>query len=127
MITKTRLAVYKNNKLDLGFPLVETAVTIGRDNGNSVQLPDTKVSKFHATVRPEEGQWVIEDLGSTNGTRVNGNVVKIATLANGDRIGIGPFVLRFETSVDGEWVPSFMMEQSSMIAEQTIIHKDGKP
>jgi pSer/pThr/pTyr-binding forkhead associated (FHA) protein len=126
MITKTRLAIYKDRKLDLAIPLVGTAVTIGRDNGNSVQLPDTKVSKFHAAIRPEGGQWTLEDLGSTNGTTVNGNAVTKVVLAPSDRIRIGPFDLCFETSVTGEWVPSFRIDESPMIADQTIVHNGGK-
>ncbi|MFM2197090.1 MAG: hypothetical protein RLZZ505_522 [Verrucomicrobiota bacterium] len=125
MITKTRLAIYKDRKLDLAIPLVGTVVTIGRDNGNSVQLPDKMVSKFHATIRPEGGQWTLEDVGSTNGTMVNGNVITKAVLAPGDRIRIGPFDLRLETSVTGEWVPSFRIEESSMIADQTIVQGGG--
>lgn len=127
MITKIRLAVYKNKKLDLAVPVTEITTTIGRDDGNSVQLPDTKVSKFHAVIRAKDEQWTIEDLGSTNGTMVNGADIKSSQLVNGDLISIGPFELVFESSVTGEWVPSFLMDQSSKIACQTIFQAPKGP
>lgn len=127
MITKTRLAVYKDKKLDLAIPVTEAAITIGRDNGNSVQLPDPKVSKFHAVLRVKDGKWMIEDLGSTNGTMVNGSGIQSAPLLNRDRISIGPFELVFESSVTGDWVPSFLMDESSRIACQTIVQAPKEP
>ena len=127
MITKVRLAVYKNKKLDLAVPITDVTTTIGRDNGNSVQLPDEKVSKFHAVIRAKDGQLTIEDLESTNGTLVNGEGIKSAQLANGDRISIGPFELIFETSVTGAWVPAFILEESSRTACETVMQAPKQP
>ena len=59
MKSNTRLAVYKGNQLDLALPVTEAATTIGRDDGNSIQLPDPQVSKRHAVIHAKEGVWTI--------------------------------------------------------------------
>ena len=127
MKSKTRLAVYKGNKLDLALPVTEAATTIGRDDGNSLQLPDPQVSKRHAVIRAKGDVWMIEDLNSTNGIKVNGESVKRAELNNGDRIRIGPFELVFESTTDDEWVPSLVIDMSSKVAYQTIVQPPGGP
>lgn len=123
----TRLAVYKGTKLDLAFPITNALTTIGRDDGSSIQLPDPQVSKHHAVIHAKDDGWTIEDLDSTNGFRVNGQKVKRATLKNGDRIRIGPFDLVFESSATGDWVPSYVIDQSSQVAHQTIMQAPGRP
>ena len=124
---KARLAIYKGAKLDLSFPLAETATTIGRDAGNAIQLPDPEVSKRHAVVRAQGDAWTIEDLDSTNGIIVNKARVKRADLKEGDRIRIGPFELIFECSATGEWRSSLIIDLSSKVAGQTIPHDPGNP
>ena len=124
---KARLAIYKGAKLDLSFPLAETASTIGRDAGNAIQLPDPEVSKRHAVVRAQGEAWLIEDTDSTNGLTVNGARVKRADLKEGDRIRIGPFDLIFECSATGEWTSSLVIDLSSKVAGQTIPHDPGSP
>jgi pSer/pThr/pTyr-binding forkhead associated (FHA) protein len=59
-------------------------------------VTDTSVSRRHAEIRPSAGGWVIVDLGSTNGTRVNGAPVTERKLDDGDTITVGDAVLRFE-------------------------------
>ena len=75
---------------DLGTP-----VTIGREEGNVLRLNDERVSRFHAKVQHDNGEIILTDLESTNGTRVNGNVVQIRRLRPGDRIGLGRSLLLF--------------------------------
>jgi pSer/pThr/pTyr-binding forkhead associated (FHA) protein len=74
---------------------IPTPVTVGREEGNVVQLNDERVSRFHLKIQEDEGQIVLTDLESTNGTRVNGEFVKICTLRPGDVISIGRTVLLF--------------------------------
>jgi hypothetical protein len=74
-------------------------VTIGRHPDCDVVLNDSEVSRQHAEVRREDDSFVIVDLGSLNGTKVNGAGVKGArTLIDGDTIVIGAHTLQFETS-----------------------------
>lgn len=68
-------------------------VTIGREEGNLLRLNDERVSRYHAKVQVDDGDMILTDLGSTNGTRVNGQVVEIRRLRIGDRITLGRSVL----------------------------------
>lgn len=78
--------------------LGEDHVTIGRLPDCTVTLPDAQVSRHHAEIRPDGDGFVVADLGSTNGTRVNGARVREHHLVDGDEIVVGSTVLRFEAS-----------------------------
>jgi hypothetical protein len=77
------------------FRELPTPVTIGREEGNALRLNDERVSRFHAKIQFDNSEIILTDLESTNGTRVNGNVVQIRRLRHGDRIGVGRSVLLF--------------------------------
>jgi pSer/pThr/pTyr-binding forkhead associated (FHA) protein len=77
------------------FRELATPVTIGREEGNALRLNDERVSRYHAKVQHDNGEIILTDLESTNGTRVNGNVVQIRRLRPGDIISIGRSLLRF--------------------------------
>jgi hypothetical protein len=68
-------------------------VGIGRHVSNDIQLLSRAVSNFHAEILKENGSLVIRDLGSTNGTRVNGESVEKSPVSPGDSIRIGNHVL----------------------------------
>ena len=70
-------------------------VTFGRAPGCTVSVPDDSfVSQVHARVFTDQGNVIIEDLGSTNGTYVNGNRITVAQVMHrGDRLQIGGTVL----------------------------------
>ncbi len=72
-------------------------VTIGREEGNLLRLNDERVSRFHAKVQHEDGDVILTDLESTNGTRVNGSPIQIRRLRAGDQINIGRSMLLFGT------------------------------
>src|SRR3954471_4954611 len=72
-----------------------TPVTIGREEGNILRLNDERVSRFHAKVQQDNGDIILTDLESTNGTRVNGAVVQIRRLRIGDRVCVGRSLLLF--------------------------------
>jgi len=71
-------------------------LTIGRATDAMVRLTDTSVSRRHAEVRRTGDGWSIVDLGSTNGTRVNGSPITERRLQDGDTITVGDAALRFE-------------------------------
>jgi hypothetical protein len=71
-------------------------VLLGRSRECDVMLSDPNVSRRHAEVRAEGGRWVVADLGSTNGIKVNGQRVDSAALEPGDRITLGLTDLTFE-------------------------------
>jgi len=73
-------------------------VTIGRLADCDVAVTDESVSRRHAEVRRRGSEIVVVDLGSTNGTKVNGAGVRERRLADGDEISVGSTKLRFEAS-----------------------------
>jgi pSer/pThr/pTyr-binding forkhead associated (FHA) protein len=78
------------------FELPGEAVTIGRDRTNDVVVPgDSKVSRLHAEMQVREGQWVLVDLGSRNGTFVNGRRIRQHPLRDGDRLQLGEVTFSF--------------------------------
>jgi len=70
---------------------------IGRNPGCQIRLQDESISREHAFVSFDEsdGSWVIEDLQSTNGTKLNGKRVRSATLSHGDRVQVGQTQFEF--------------------------------
>ena len=74
-------------------------VTIGRQSGCTITIRDTNVSREHAQLRRRPNGWTLRDLGSTNGTKLNGvRVEGEQTLANGDVIMLGAIKVTFEIS-----------------------------
>jgi hypothetical protein len=70
---------------------------IGRDAGNDIALPDEAASARHAVLELRDGEWWIEDLGSTNGTLVNGvRISKAERLRAGDQLSVGRVSMRLE-------------------------------
>jgi predicted component of type VI protein secretion system len=76
---------------------VPIPVTIGREEGNVLRLNDERVSRYHAKVQIEDGDIILTDLDSTNGTRVNGTAIQIRRLRAGDQVSIGRTMLLFGT------------------------------
>lgn len=68
-------------------------ITIGREEGNAVQVNDERVSRFHVKIQEDDGRLVVTDLDSTNGTRINGHPCSLKILRYGDTISIGRTVL----------------------------------
>src|SRR5205807_10635907 len=76
----------------------EDPVTVGRLPECDIVLADSNVSRRHAEVRRQGNGFVVVDLGSTNGTKVNGVGVRERRLADGDELRVGNTRLRFEAS-----------------------------
>ena len=77
--------------------LSNTRYTIGRQTTCDIVISDNNVSRVHAELRFIHNTWSIEDRGSTNGTRINGNlIVEPTQLTPGDAIGFGSVTIRFE-------------------------------
>jgi pSer/pThr/pTyr-binding forkhead associated (FHA) protein len=71
-------------------------IVIGRDQEAPLQILDTKVSRKHCRIYLEAGMWRFEDLGSANGSKVNGFSKTACPLESGDKIEIGQTVLTFK-------------------------------
>jgi len=81
-------------------------INVGRVQGNDLMLPKGNVSKHHARLLFRDGRFIVTDLKSTNGTYVNGRKISQATIVReGDKIYIGDFVLRLETTSQAAALP----------------------
>jgi hypothetical protein len=79
------------------FLLHQDITTFGRTTGNDIVIPDGTVSRNHARLLFSQGRWFAEDMGSSNGTWVNGTRVSQPTpLSNGDELRLGDDVFTFE-------------------------------
>lgn len=91
-------------------PLGEEEITIGREPGNTIQLTEQNVSRQHARLTPGSEGWVIEDLDSYNGVRVNGVLIEgTVNLNEGDVVQIGDYHLGITNNA----------EQTNLVAERT--------
>lgn len=84
------LVVHPPNGRPQVVPLREGRVSLGRAGGATVVVDDVYVSDEHAEIVPDEGGWTVRDLGSTNGTFLNGAKVSQPTfLSSGDQLRLG--------------------------------------
>jgi len=89
--------------------LMEGCYRIGRESSNDLALPHTAISRRHALLASQAGQWLLTDSGSTNGLWWNGRRVQQLLLRDGDRVRFGPWSeqdlpeLRFHRPAPGPW------------------------
>ena len=92
------LTIIKGPQTGNTFELEGTETTIGRDPSNGIFLNDMTVSRAHAKVIRNAAGVMIEDLGSLNGTWVDGAIVNSAPLHDGSSVQIGTFTLIYHES-----------------------------
>ncbi|HEY1015667.1 MAG TPA: FHA domain-containing protein [Herpetosiphonaceae bacterium] len=109
-------AVQSVNRCDLTAPVI----SIGRE-GNVLNLPNPQVSRRHAEVRAIPNGHEVRDLGSSNGTFVNGQRVQARPLQRGDVIQIGPFKLVY----DGRSLDQFDQRGAMRIDARTLVRVVG--
>ncbi len=100
-----RLHVTLSDGKTKDFPLKKQKVVIGRNENNDFVLPDPLASRHHVQINKERKGYVLKDLGSHNGTKVNGKLIREVRLREHDEIQIGQSKLVF------------------LIAEETVIPK----
>jgi hypothetical protein len=90
---QTALLLMDGKRLVVG----PAGVTLGRSRQCDVVLNDPNVSRRHAEIRPRGGSWVLTDLGSTNGCRINGRRIDGSeVIRSGDKLEVGETSLTFE-------------------------------
>lgn len=98
------LVFYKKNGTHRVIPLPSSVTMIGRRRSCDLRIPLTSISRKHCQLNLNQGVWMIRDLGSRNGTYLNGKRVKEDVIQAGDSIGIGPLAFMFQ--VDGQPAPA---------------------
>jgi pSer/pThr/pTyr-binding forkhead associated (FHA) protein len=122
------------------FDAVEVPVTIGREEGNTIQLNDERISRFHLRIQQDHDDLVLTDLESTNGSKVNNEDVQLKILRHGDLITLGRSTLllgtRNEINNDLEGLSSVNQKRSAQgssesksevaVADDQDWHKDSR-
>lgn len=99
MVSTPVLTIIKGPQTGNVFELDGTETTVGRDPANGIFLNDMTVSRSHAKIIRSVAGTVIEDLGSLNGTWVDGAIVNSAPLHDGSSVQIGTFTLVYHESL----------------------------
>ena len=89
------LYVVTNDGQIFNFPISKDTVRIGRSNDNDLILADNTVSRYHTEIQKKKNDYIVADLGSYNGTRLNGKSIQKVFLKHGDKIQIGSSKLTF--------------------------------
>jgi len=79
---------------------LQTPITIGREEGNTIQLNDERVSRCHLKIQQDSDKMVLTDLDSTNGTKVNGEDCQLRNLRSGDIVAVGRSLIRIGTDAE---------------------------
>ncbi|HKZ86573.1 MAG TPA: FHA domain-containing protein [Anaerolineae bacterium] len=89
-----KLTMQQGPRPDQTFELHKDVYTLGREAGNDIIINDPQISRHHARLTLQGGSYVLEDLGSTNGSFVNGRRITGPTaLSPGDMVGLGDTVV----------------------------------
>ncbi|MBN1911409.1 MAG: FHA domain-containing protein [Pirellulales bacterium] len=94
------LFVIRGNDQGSRFEFAEPLTRVGRDASSTIRLHDTEVSRQHAEIRRSDNTYVLADLGSSNGTYVNGQRVVSHSLSSGDQVQIGSTLMLYTAPSD---------------------------
>ena len=115
-----KMVLSMNGAVQGEFQLEKERVSIGRKPDNDIQIDNLAVSGKHALIITILDDSFLEDLGSTNGTYVNGKLVKKHALRNGDVIGLGKHELKYvnehATADDEEFEKTMIIRPGSASA-----------
>lgn len=102
------------------FPIDENGVTLGRAPDNAIAISNSTVSSHHAVIQREGDNYVLRDLGSTNGTRVNSHEIKEHVLKPKDLIQVGSVEFLFNSET-----MSFEDAQSATAVRTEVLESEG--
>ena len=101
---------------DVVVTLAETAVTLGRSVEADVQIEDEKVSRVHCEIRFWDGEYVVKDLKSRNGTFINDVRIDVGVLREGDTLKVGATVLETRPPKTGKGPQTVIREVGQEMA-----------
>lgn len=90
-----RIVIFKGDGVGRDHMLGPAPCVIGRGPGADFTLEDHLASRRHLQIVQDAGRYLVEDLGSTNGTHLNGERIKRQPLRDGDKIRVGETILSF--------------------------------
>jgi pSer/pThr/pTyr-binding forkhead associated (FHA) protein len=121
-----KLLIEDDEGKTVAVPLIREEITIGRQEGNTIRLTEQNVSRRHARLSLRSGVLSIEDLGSYNGTSLNGSALSgVASLKDGDVILIGDYRLGIQEEKTAQAEPPPVEAQATAPVVQDVL--DGQP
>ncbi|MDH5518602.1 MAG: FHA domain-containing protein [Gammaproteobacteria bacterium] len=96
----SKLIISHDGKIESQYDISSDTTTIGRHKNNDICIDNLSVSAHHAQLLKILDDCFLEDMNSSNGTYVNGNLIKKIQLNNGDEIKIGKHLLKYQASID---------------------------
>jgi ABC transport system ATP-binding/permease protein len=123
-----KLLIEDDEGKTVAVPLIREEITIGRTDGNTIRLTEQNVSRKHARLTLRGGVLRIEDLGSYNGTRLNGSTLSgVSPLKDGDVILIGDYRLGIQEELAGLAKP--LESTAPAVAPSPVVEEamDGQP
>ncbi|MFK7996777.1 MAG: FHA domain-containing protein [Granulosicoccus sp.] len=128
----TIIVTHENNETDeFVFDASKLVITLGRRSTNDVCIPDLSISGNHATLTLSDGETILEDLNSTNGSYVNGQVIQRTAITSSDEIILGKILVKFAIDSAGDNAASSKVVDSasatsSVHSSHDPIHASGK-
>ncbi len=107
------------------YPIDKDSISIGRKHGNDIQLNDLTVSGRHALIVVMGEHTYVDDLGSTNGTLLNGARVAKTLIKPGDVIQIGNYQFTYFTDDDTEYEPTMFIQAE--VEDTQVMKMDNAP
>ena len=126
--SEAKLTVRQDPSSEQEYPLGEGAVVLGREAFNDIVVFDPEVSRRHTQISFQEGRYIIEDLGSTNGTFVNGRRLNAPTpLHNGDVIEMGEAARIIFSSTDDPYGETVARPDAAQEMDKTMADPSAMP
>jgi hypothetical protein len=105
-MTMPKLTLLLGRRVMQAYDFKQASIVVGRDDGADVLIDNTSVSRRHAEIRLTDDGWVVEDLGSSNGTFLRGGKIEgPQSIGLGDEIGFGKFSIIFGKALGEGEVP----------------------
>ncbi len=117
----SKILILDEGSVQQEIELEEQQLVIGREASNGIHLGDPSVSRRHALLTCALGEFFIEDLGSTNGTFLNGRPITKHMLNHGDLLQVGDYVLRYEQVVEQEELEDDDPEKTQVITTKKLL------
>ncbi len=93
------IIIIKGPNIGDKFYLTKDKFSIGRSSDSDILLDDITVSRQHAIIEKHNEEFIMRDLGSLNGSYINGKIITESKLNNGDKLQIGKYIFLFFSSI----------------------------
>ena len=108
-------------------PLLRSTMKIGRRDSADICLRFPNISGMHCELTFKDGYWVIRDLNSTNGIKVNGERLRFRPLRPGDRVTIGKrdYTIQYELHASGQTALEAVLTEEESVYNQSLMERAG--